>query len=215
VARAHLRAGWVPAGTRETDFESAIRAVCEPIFARPLKDISFGRLLLRLFQTARSFNMEIQPQLVLLQKTLFNIEGLGRRLYPELDLWETAKPFLERWMRERHGPRALLRALRRELPRWRQALPHSLGDLLEAFQALRRGELEMRWKSDELVRLGRELRRQQRWQWLAAGGGGLAAGGALLAGHAQGLELWGSLAWAAGAFGAWLLILVWARGWWR
>src|SRR3989344_5378515 len=118
VAEAHLRAGWVPPGTRLEEFESAIRAVLEPVFAKPLSEISFGRLLLHLFQTARRFNMEIQPQLVLLQKTLFNIEGLGRRLYPELDLWVTAKPYLESWMRARMGPRALFKTLKRELPEW-------------------------------------------------------------------------------------------------
>jgi ubiquinone biosynthesis protein len=104
VAELHVESEWVPAGTRVDEFEAAIRTVCEPIFERPLKDISFGHLLLRLFQTARRFNMEVQPQLVLLQKTLLNIEGLGRQLYPELDLWQTAKPFLERWMSEQVGP---------------------------------------------------------------------------------------------------------------
>ena len=123
VALAHLDAGWVPAGTRLDDFEAAIRAVCEPIFARPLKEIYFGRLLLRLFQTSRRFNVEIQPQLVLLQKTLLNIEGLGRELDPDLDLWQTAKPFLERWMSEQLGWRGLLRTLRREAPAWSQTLP--------------------------------------------------------------------------------------------
>src|SRR5688572_1713698 len=103
VAQAHLDAGWVPAATRIDEFEAAIRAVCEPIFARPLKEISFGRLLLRLFQTSRRFNVEVQPQLVLLQKTLLNIEGLGRDLDPELDLWQTAQPYLERWMSEQIG----------------------------------------------------------------------------------------------------------------
>ncbi|HEV2213570.1 MAG TPA: ubiquinone biosynthesis regulatory protein kinase UbiB, partial [Gammaproteobacteria bacterium] len=101
VAELHVESGWVPAATREDEFETAIRTVCEPIFNKPLKDISFAQLLLRLFQTARRFNMEVQPQLMLLQKTLFNIEGLGRDLYPELDLWQTAKPFLEGWTRER------------------------------------------------------------------------------------------------------------------
>jgi ubiquinone biosynthesis protein len=110
VAQAHIEAGWVPAHTRVDEFESAIRAVCEPIFDRPLKDISFGKTLLRLFQTARRFEMEVQPQLVLLQKTLLNIEGLGRQLDPELDLWTTAKPFLERWMDDQMGWRSLLRA---------------------------------------------------------------------------------------------------------
>ena len=123
VAQAHLDAGWVPAGTRLDDFEAAIRAVCEPIFARPLREIYFGRLLLRLFQTSRRFGVEIQPQLVMLQKTLLNIEGLGRELDPELDLWQTAKPFLERWMSEQVGWRGLLRTLRREAPYWAQTLP--------------------------------------------------------------------------------------------
>jgi ubiquinone biosynthesis protein len=105
------------------DFEAAIRAVCEPIFARPLREIYFGKLLLRLFQTSRRFSVEVQPQLVLLQKTLLNIEGLGRELDPELDLWATAKPFLERWMSEQVGWRGLLRTLRREAPTWSQTLP--------------------------------------------------------------------------------------------
>ena len=123
VAQAHLDAGWVPAGTRLDDFETAIRAVCEPIFARPLKEIYFGKLLLRLFQTSRRFNVAVQPQLVMLQKTLLNIEGLGRELDPDLDLWQTAKPYLERWMSEQVGWRGVLRTLRRESPYWAQTLP--------------------------------------------------------------------------------------------
>jgi ubiquinone biosynthesis protein len=111
VAQLHVDSSWVPAGTRVDELESAVRAVCEPIFDKPLKDISFGFVLLRLFQAARQFDMEIQPQLVLLQKTLLQIEGLGRQLYPELDLWKTAKPVLEQWMRERHDPRARLKQL--------------------------------------------------------------------------------------------------------
>jgi len=116
VAQLHLDSGWVPAGTRIEEMESAVRTVCEPIFDRPLKDISFGRILLRLFEISRRFNMQIQPQLLLLQKTLFNIEGLGRDLYPELDIWSTATPILREWMRERTSVRALLRSLRREAP---------------------------------------------------------------------------------------------------
>jgi len=123
VAELHVESGWVPEDTRVEEFEAAIRTVCEPIFERPLKDISFGLLLLRLFQTARRFNMEIQPQLVLLQKTLLNIEGLGRQLYPELDLWQTAKPYLERWMSEQIGVRSIMRSLRRNAPEWSEKLP--------------------------------------------------------------------------------------------
>ena len=123
VAQAHIEAGWVPKDTRVDDFETAIRAVCEPIFDKPLKEISFGRVLLRLFQTSRRFNVEIQPQLVLLQKTLLNIEGLGRDLDPDLDLWKTAQPYLERWMSEQIGWRGLVRHLREEAPNWATLLP--------------------------------------------------------------------------------------------
>jgi len=123
VALAHLESGWVPADTRIDELEAAVRAVCEPVFDRPLKDISFGRVLLQLFQASRRFNVVIQPQLVLLQKTLLNIEGLGRQLDPELDLWKTAKPFLERWMNEQMGWRALLKNLRTEAPKWAALLP--------------------------------------------------------------------------------------------
>jgi ubiquinone biosynthesis protein len=123
VAQAHLDAGWVPAGTRIDEFEAAIRAVCEPVFARPLKEIYFGKLLLRLFQTSRRFNVEVQPQLLMLQKTLLNIEGLGRDLDPDLDLWQTAKPFLERWMREQVGWRGLVRTIGHEAPFWAATLP--------------------------------------------------------------------------------------------
>jgi ubiquinone biosynthesis protein len=123
VAELHIESGWVPPATRVDALESAIRAVCEPQFDRPLKDISLGQVLLRLFQISRRFNVEIQPQLVLLQKTLLNIEGLGRQLDPELDLWTTAKPFLERWMDEQLGWRGMVEHLQREAPRYAQLLP--------------------------------------------------------------------------------------------
>jgi ubiquinone biosynthesis protein len=129
IAELHVESGWVPAGTRADEFEMAIRSVCEPIFNKPLNEISFAQVLLRLFQTARRFDMEIQPQLVLLQKTLFNIEGLGRQLYPELDLWKTAKPFLEDWTRERYSPRATLKRLKAGLPVVREFLLESPGRL--------------------------------------------------------------------------------------
>jgi ubiquinone biosynthesis protein len=123
VAELHIESGWVPPGTRVDELEGAIRTVCEPQFARPLKDISLGQVLMRLFQISRRFNVQIQPQLVLLQKTLLNIEGLGRMLDPELDLWTTAKPFLERWMSEQVGWRGLVERLRNEAPRYAQLLP--------------------------------------------------------------------------------------------
>ncbi len=123
VATTHLESGWVPRGTRVDELESAIRAVCEPIFDRPLKDISFGQVLIRLFATSRRFNVEIQPQLLLLQKTLLNIEGLGRQLDPDLDLWKTAKPFLEAWMRRQVGLTGLIDRLRAEAPQWSRLMP--------------------------------------------------------------------------------------------
>ena len=134
VAELHVESGWVPPGTRIDALESAIRAVCEPHFDRPLKDISLGQVLMRLFQTSRRFNVEIQPQLVLLQKTLLNIEGLGRQLDPELDLWTTAKPFLERWMNEQIGWRGLLERLKNEAPRYAQLLPELPRLLHQALQ---------------------------------------------------------------------------------
>jgi ubiquinone biosynthesis protein len=116
VAALHVESGWVPRGTRVDELESAVRTVCEPIFNKPLKEISFAQVLLRLFETARRFDMQVQPQLILLQKTLFNIEGLGRQLYPELDLWQTAQPYLRKWMRQRMSPRTVLRQVRTQLP---------------------------------------------------------------------------------------------------
>ena len=157
VAQAHVEAGWVPAGTRVDEFEAAIRAVCEPIFARPLKEIYFGRLLLRLFQTSRRFNVEIQPQLVMLQKTLLNIEGLGRELDPELDLWQTAKPYLERWMTEQVGWRGLLRTVRREAPYWASTLPQ-LPRLVHRLLA----EDRLGAVQQSLVRLSEEQARRNR-----------------------------------------------------
>jgi ubiquinone biosynthesis protein len=157
VAQAHLDAGWVPAGTRVDAFEAAIRAVCEPIFARPLKEIYFGKLLLRLFQTSRRFNVEIQPQLVMLQKTLLNIEGLGRELDPDLDLWQTAKPYLERWMSEQIGWRGLMRTLRREAPYWAQTLPAVPRLLHQLLAEDRAGGLQA-----ALERLADENRRRNR-----------------------------------------------------
>jgi len=173
IAAAHLNAGWAPATTRVDEFEAAIRAVCEPIFAKPLKDISFGKLLLHLFQTARRFKIEVQPQLTLLQKTLFNIEGLGRRLYPDLDLWITAKPFLERWMREQLGPRAWLRSLRQEIPRWAKILPEFPGMLYETLRKTQAGGLVEPENSQEIRKLRREMRHYHRRLVFAVAGSSL------------------------------------------
>jgi ubiquinone biosynthesis protein len=134
VAELHIESGWVPATTRVDELEGAVRAVCEPVFDRPLKDLSLGLILMRLFQTSRRFNVEIQPQLVLLQKTLLNIEGLGRDLDPDLDLWSTAKPFLEKWMLEQIGPKKLINELRNEAPRYAKLLPELPRLLFEFLQ---------------------------------------------------------------------------------
>ncbi|MEG1735342.1 MAG: ubiquinone biosynthesis regulatory protein kinase UbiB, partial [Comamonas sp.] len=123
VAELHVESGWVPATTRVEELEAAIRAVCEPYFDRPLAEISLGMVLMRLFQTSRRFQVEIQPQLVLLQKTLLNIEGLGRQLDPNLDLWSTAKPFLEKWMLDQMGPQRLWQELQAQAPRYAKLLP--------------------------------------------------------------------------------------------
>ena len=134
VAKLHIDSGWVPPETRVDELESAVRTVCEPIFNKPLKDISFGQVLVRLFETARRFNMEIQPQLVLLEKTLLNIEGLGRQLYPELDLWKTAHPILRDWMRQRTSGRAIVERLRSNLPELAEAaktLPQLLQGVIQ------------------------------------------------------------------------------------
>jgi ubiquinone biosynthesis protein len=138
VAELHIECGWVPPQTRVQDFEAAIRSACEPIFEKPLGQISFGQLLIYLFQTARRFDMEVQPSLVLLQKTLLHIEGLGRQLYPELDLWATAKPFLEQWVADRYSPRALLEKLQKRAPAWLEQLPQRPEALRERLDSLLR-----------------------------------------------------------------------------
>jgi ubiquinone biosynthesis protein len=158
VAKLHVDSGWVPAETRVDELESAVRTVCEPIFNKPLKDISFGQVLLRLFETARRFNMEIQPQLILLQKTLLNIEGLGRQLYPELDLWKTAQPILRDWMRERVSGRAIMERLRTQLPDLAEAVK-TLPQLVQGMiQQAADGRLRLRVETPGLEELKRTVR---------------------------------------------------------
>ncbi|MGN6861657.1 ubiquinone biosynthesis regulatory protein kinase UbiB, partial [Neisseria sp. P0021.S004] len=149
---------WVPADTRAEELEAAVRAVCEPVFNKPISQISFGLVLMRLFEVSRRFNVEIQPQLVLLQKTLLNIEGLGRQLDPDLDLWKTAKPFLVRWMNEQVGPKALWRNLKNEAPDWAQIIP-SLPRKISALVDENRQQ-EMR---DAYVHLVKVQQRQSLW----------------------------------------------------
>ncbi|HWI83924.1 ubiquinone biosynthesis regulatory protein kinase UbiB [Ramlibacter sp.] len=148
VAQLHIESGWVPPDTRVEELEAAVRTVCEPYFDRPLKEISLGLLLMRLFQTSRRFNVEIQPQLVLLQKTLLNIEGLGRQLDPDLDLWNTAKPFLEKWMLEQIGPQKLWKELREQGPRYAKVLPE-LPHLIHKYLRSERGIMQR--DADELM----------------------------------------------------------------
>lgn len=181
VAQLHIDSGWVPAETKLNEFEAAIRTVCEPIFEKPLKDISFGQVLMRLFQTARRFNMEVQPQLVLLQKTLLNIEGLGRQLYPDLDLWSTAQPFLERWMRERVSPKTLLGNLQSQV----EQIPHLAGmtrDLLERMSQPHRNDPPPPWRE-----------RGDHWALRLIGAALLAGGAVMASAHVQSGAEWVAL----------------------
>jgi len=178
VAELHVESGWVPPGTRVEELEGAVRAVCEPFFDRPLKEISLGLVLLRLFQTSRRFNVSIQPQLVLLQKTLLNIEGLGRQLDPDLDLWVTAKPILERWMDEQVGPQGLRDRLVQESAQWAQLLP-ALPRLVH--RALARAADPPQNPAVEalLLQLVREQRRTRAVGWVAVLALGVLAGWAI------------------------------------
>ncbi|MEJ2513782.1 MAG: ubiquinone biosynthesis regulatory protein kinase UbiB [Gammaproteobacteria bacterium] len=177
VARLHVDSGWVAPGTRLDEVESAFRTVCEPIFNRPLKDISFGQFLVRLFTVARRFNMEVQPQLILLQKTLLNIEGLGRELYPDLDLWETAQPILEEWMRERISGRAIVERLREQLPEVGESIQEFPQVVHAILQRAAEGRLQVEVKQPALEKLHRDLAsdRRQRWK-LTVGAAALLSG---------------------------------------
>ena len=180
VAELHVQSGWVDEDTRVEEFESAIRTVCEPIFDRPLKDISFGQLLLRLFQTARRFNMEVQPQLILLQKTLLNIEGLGRQLYPDLDLWQTAKPFLEDWIKDQIGPRAVARQIKNNLPGWLEKAPQMPGLFFDVFEQARDGKLKVEIQTRQLESLREEIRQSSRRSVFSIIGGSLIISAAVI-----------------------------------
>lgn len=165
IAKLHLESGWVPAGTRIDELESAVRSVCEPIFNKPLSEISFAQVMIRLFETARRFDMEIQPQLILLQKTLFNIEGLGRELYPQLDLWKTAHPILRQWMSEQLGPRAALRQLREDLPQIRDALRELPGVVKYLSEQIENDDLQLNMHAPELDGIREQLKSQQKQQF--------------------------------------------------
>ena len=163
VAELHVQSGWVPAHVRVGDLEAAIRTVCEPIFEKPLKDISFGNVLLSLFKTARRFDMQVQPQLVLLQKTLLNIEGLGRQLYPDLDLWQTAHPFLERWLKNRFHPKSLWKELKRYAPEWMEKFPQVPQLIFNGLQQLPAIQTELQLLRDAQLR---QAKQDQRLQWV-------------------------------------------------
>ena len=157
VAEMHVESGWVPSSTRIEEFESAIRSVCEPIFEKPLKDISFGQLLLRLFQTARRFDMRVQPQLVLLQKTLLNIEGLGRQLYPDLDLWQTAKPYLEKWFHDRMSPKAKINKIIKQFPEFAEQFPEVPSLIYKALNNAAQAQQQAETQQRELNLIRQEL----------------------------------------------------------
>ncbi|MDO4430021.1 MAG: ubiquinone biosynthesis regulatory protein kinase UbiB [Lonepinella koalarum] len=198
VAEMHVKSGWTPKDTNIDEFEQAFRQVCEPIFAKPLSEISFGHVLLNLFNVARRFNMQVQPQLVLLQKTLLYIEGLGRQLYPQLDLWDTAKPFLQDWLDEQMGVKALIKNMKRKLPYMREHLAELPEALLEALQ-------EQQEISKQLVEINLKLSEKNRWQ-------------AKFIGTLMGSTLFLGTIWQFSSLPAWLsavlfsgVLLIWGR----
>ena len=208
VAMLHVESGWVPPNTRVDEMESAVRTVCEPVFDRPLQDISFGNILLRLFEISRRFDMEVQPQLILLQKTLLNIEGLGRELYPQLDIWSTASPILREWMRERVSPRQVLKSLRRQAP-----------DLIEAARALpalikgvveraRGGTLKMQIDAPAIEALEAQIRRNGRRRDAITIGSAILLGGLVWLGAGVGTPWPGWVLSVGGAIG---LVVAWRR----
>ena len=206
-AQLHVECGWVPPGTRVQDFESAMRAVCEPVFEKPIAEISFGQLLIYLFQTARRFDMEVQPSLVLLQKTLLNIEGLGRQLYPQLDLWTTAQPFLENWVQERYSPQSIFDRLSRNAPSWLEQLPRLPETLLENLQHARKLETQTRDQQQRLDALQGQMQREdgRRKRLVIAM---LVFGGAAATAFPEGLEAmsqWPLLSWGLLITGFYLL----------
>ncbi len=202
VAQLHADSGWVPGDTNIDEFEMAIRTVCEPIFQKPLAEISFGNVLLQLFNTARRFNMVVQPQLVLLQKTLLYIEGLGRQLYPQLDLWKTAKPFLENWMKEQIGVSAMFSKVKDNLPFWSEKLPEMPDLLYDSLQQLKRFPLQQQHDNQEIIA---QQKRSAQSGHLSIVGSGLAISSAILPMY--------ELPWYLPASGFLLALICWYFGW--
>jgi ubiquinone biosynthesis protein len=208
VALLHVESGWVPPNTRVDEMESAVRTVLEPIFNRPLKDVSFGNILVRLFEISRRFNMEVQPQLILLQKTLLNVEGLGRDLYPELDIWQTASPILREWMRERLSVRQVFKDLRRQLPELIQvarSMPTVMKNLVER---ARTGRLQVEVTASELEALRQEIRRSNRRSDQVLVGAAILFAG-LLWSIGTGGQSWP--AWGCLTIGAGWILFAWRR----
>ncbi|UQY43892.1 ubiquinone biosynthesis regulatory protein kinase UbiB [Erwinia sp. PK3-005] len=205
VAELHVDSGWVPANTNVEDFEFAIRTVCEPIFEKPLAEISFGHVLLNLFNTARRFNMEVQPQLVLLQKTLLYIEGVGRQLYPQLDLWKTAKPFLEEWIKDQVGLPAIIRSVKEKAPFWAERLP----ELPDLFYDSMRQHKRLQFSVDRLANeLSVQRERQHQSRYLFGIGATLLLSGTALLITRPGMEVLPTVMIIAG-------LLSWIIGWRR
>ena len=181
IAKLHIDSGWVPPGTRVDQLEAAVRTVCEPIFNKPLAEISFAQLLMRLFRVAQRFDVEIQPQMILLHKTLFNIEGLGRMLYPQLDLWKTAHPVLRRWMDEQIGGRAMLKDVRENLPQLRDALRELPAILNHVGEQVAQGRIRLNLQSPELKEIREQLQEQRRQRyWLTAAATSVVTGSLLM-----------------------------------
>jgi ubiquinone biosynthesis protein len=208
VAMLHVESGWVPPDTRVDEMESAVHTGCEPVFDRPLKDISFGNILLRLFEISRRFDMEVQPQLILLQKTLLNVEGLGRELYPQLDVWNTASPILREWMRERVSPLQLLKSLRQQAPELieaARALPSLIKGVVER---ARGGALRRQVDSPAIEALRAEIRRTSRRRDAITIGAAILLGGLVWLGIEAGTDWPG---WALSVAGAIWLAVAWQR----
>ena len=210
VAELHVESGWVPKDTRVDEFEFAIRTVCEPIFDRPVKDISVGALLLRLFQTARRFHMKILPQLLLLQKTLVNVEGIGRQLDPELDLWRSARPVLEEWMKDRVGARSLLRSAKQSVPLWIDRLPELPALSFEVLDQIKSGRIQVGSTDPQLELIRTEISRlHRRLSYAVVGVGLIIAAGVLNGVSAQTSKLLGPLpvgVWMLGGLGVLAII---------
>lgn len=216
VAELHVESGWVPEHTRVDELAAAIRTVCEPIFERPLKEISFGQLLLRLFQTGKQFHMKIQPQLLLLQKTLIHIEGLGRQLYPDLDLWDTAQPVLEKWLKKQIGARAFFRKVIRDFPYWAEKLPEMPGKVDKVLEYFRQEELRRGKEAETLQKLFDDKKTTKKSSFMAGVGFSLVFM-ALVIWLTQS-DLWSStqdlvrIAWLVGASGLFVLLFTtWLR----